>query len=633
MNIVLLGDSYSAGNGAGNYTGVDGCYRSQNNWAMDFVAHLRDRGIAVDYQNRACSGSVTENIYKDRLFSSSGRSASILGKVTSTAEAARYLRAKNACHKNDDNEDFTTSYAIKNLSYRPSRNQTLVQYSCQQKIKPQVDFVDSSTNLVLLTIGGNDFGFANIVSECFVLHLANSCKNRIIATSDSMIKSYKTKLLTVLRSIKARNLNDEAKIVLLGYPLLSLDDNLTIGLMGNYNMSSAVRDLGRLGNDLQKQAIKEINQEYPGLAIFVDPQVRFAGHEPDNRRTVYNPHRWINELLEPGFDKFEWYHPSRTGHAQYANLLKEVTEIKLASSPICRPIIYGYPTWPVDDVVRLDRRFPIGGLYTYECYARHCSQPLLFPLSPRAQSNRVSPAEITLSRPHAHIHGPYLAKIGEKIKVDGGGSYSENGEIIRYEWDWESDGVFDDIATHYSIYRSWDKKLDGRITLRVTDSAGISGTATAWLMVSVDGDSVNQEIDNCPLVANQSQADHDFDGIGDACDEDYRAYIFGSMGSEDADQAQNLAPSAAVLIAESATQNELTPDDKSNKEPSPEKVESVLDGELVSDYDLTGTPTKSVDSSSNLRWIISFVALTLIVLAIITSIFFRWKAGKKNAIG
>ncbi len=63
INIVLLGDSFSAGNGAGSYTGIDGCYRSQKNWASGLVRRLKEEGVSVSYQNRACSGATTKNCF------------------------------------------------------------------------------------------------------------------------------------------------------------------------------------------------------------------------------------------------------------------------------------------------------------------------------------------------------------------------------------------------------------------------------------------------------------------------------------------------------------------------------------------------------------------------------------------
>ncbi|MBD3647315.1 MAG: thrombospondin type 3 repeat-containing protein, partial [Pseudomonadales bacterium] len=36
----------------------------------------------------------------------------------------------------------------------------------------------------------------------------------------------------------------------------------------------------------------------------------------------------------------------------------------------------------------------------------------------------------------------------------------------------------------------------------------------------LDGDGVDNSLDNCPAIANESQADFDADGTGDACDPD-----------------------------------------------------------------------------------------------------------------
>ncbi len=46
LNVLLLGDSYSAGNGSRDrsgdrtYFGAEGCYRSTTNWASQYVAWL-----------------------------------------------------------------------------------------------------------------------------------------------------------------------------------------------------------------------------------------------------------------------------------------------------------------------------------------------------------------------------------------------------------------------------------------------------------------------------------------------------------------------------------------------------------------------------------------------------------------
>jgi subtilisin-like proprotein convertase family protein len=64
----------------------------------------------------------------------------------------------------------------------------------------------------------------------------------------------------------------------------------------------------------------------------------------------------------------------------------------------------------------------------------------------------------------------------------------------------------------------------GPWSLEVTDDlTGETGTLVSWQVelcdgVDTDRDSLPDDMDNCPLVANPDQADLDDDGAGDACD-------------------------------------------------------------------------------------------------------------------
>jgi len=71
---------------------------------------------------------------------------------------------------------------------------------------------------------------------------------------------------------------------------------------------------------------------------------------------------------------------------------------------------------------------------------------------------------------------------------------------------------------------------EGLWTLTVTDTFGASdGGVINSVLIEVcgtrdpndfDGDTISNEIDNCPFVANADQSDIDGDGIGDVCDDD-----------------------------------------------------------------------------------------------------------------
>ena len=63
-----------------------------------------------------------------------------------------------------------------------------------------------------------------------------------------------------------------------------------------------------------------------------------------------------------------------------------------------------------------------------------------------------------------------------KVTVNASSSYDEDGKIVAYQWDWESDGVFDDVgmvAEH--VYDSPGYRV---ITLRVVDDDGMADTYT-----------------------------------------------------------------------------------------------------------------------------------------------------------
>ena len=148
FKIVQLGDSYSSGNGARaedgsvNYVGVFGCFRSPTNWGSQYARSLSDT-FAVTYINRACSGARLRSITRERQM---------------------YPPAPTNVNGSCPTPDFPDEEFYKNDTSTP--------VFCNRYLRPQIDAIDETVDLVLVTIGGNDVGFVDIVAQCVMLTAA-----------------------------------------------------------------------------------------------------------------------------------------------------------------------------------------------------------------------------------------------------------------------------------------------------------------------------------------------------------------------------------------------------------------------------------------------------------------------------
>jgi PKD repeat protein len=79
---------------------------------------------------------------------------------------------------------------------------------------------------------------------------------------------------------------------------------------------------------------------------------------------------------------------------------------------------------------------------------------------------------------------PTSGDIGMTVSFDGSGSSDPNGDALRYEWDLDADGGFDDST---AVKPTWTYNAAGsyRVSLRVSDGRG--GTATDAITIGVVG--------------------------------------------------------------------------------------------------------------------------------------------------
>lgn len=293
LNVTLLGDSYSAGNGAGAYYGGASAYRSKNNYAHQYVQWLSSHNVKARLTNLAHSGHTTTNI-----------------------------------------------------------------------IEKQLDNIPEDTNLILITSGGNDVNFENVVATCFAVGVRNlpACK-AAITKAENKLGETSTSIRSIFGHIQ-KQLPSNAEIVLIGYPLLSQDkeyylstcqkyvdtpgNNIACDKDSQYNAAAAIRSFGKRAVLAQQTLVNEWNKTSTIKATFVDISSEFASHEPDPQASSRNDYRWLNEFVETNgrmqfnsktasdlsLDRNNWYHPNRIGHRKIAETLIQKVGVPTSAQPI-----------------------------------------------------------------------------------------------------------------------------------------------------------------------------------------------------------------------------------------------------------------------------------------------------------
>lgn len=210
----------------------------------------------------------------------------------------------------------------------------------------------------MFTAGGNDAKFSKAIERCFAagFRSAPMCRDSIQYAKDQFSDIIDN--TTVILSDLENKLPSTSQVVLVGYPLLSLDRsdyilNTCVKLdthtdhcvrWDKYDAAKAVRDAGKELNKLQADLVKSWNSSSSLQATFVDTQSSFTAHEPHPDADQRNPKRWINEFFETNgsedengdtkasytFDQNNWYHPNIIGHRKIA--LDIINQIGIPSS-------------------------------------------------------------------------------------------------------------------------------------------------------------------------------------------------------------------------------------------------------------------------------------------------------------
>lgn len=218
LKMLVLGDSYAAGNGARDESGKPSytdpyCYRSNYNWASQYAASISPRAIVF---NHACSGATTNEYWNPQRTGPSPLSPF-------EAEHTEYSSTEPTPEQVSDwaAQDCGPGAGHTSRSvWRLVRWETTIK--CFEDYKPQGEWVTEDYDVIFVSLGGNDLKFDWAVLDCFAVQMAGPCSLRLDSISLEM-QDVASKVRNVLANVATKNRH--ARIVYVGYPRLELHPN------------------------------------------------------------------------------------------------------------------------------------------------------------------------------------------------------------------------------------------------------------------------------------------------------------------------------------------------------------------------------------------------------------------------
>ena len=162
----------------------------------------------------------------------------------------------------------------------------------------QLSALTASTNYVSISVGGNDAGFADVLTECATPWWAGDCDGAIDQAQAFINNTLPGRLSTLYASIRTKAPN--AKVVVVGYPRIFMGEDCNAGTW------FSPEEMTRLNQTADLLNSRTSGQASAKGFSFANPTSRFIGH------AVCDDPEWINGLSNP---ISESYHPNKPGHS------------------------------------------------------------------------------------------------------------------------------------------------------------------------------------------------------------------------------------------------------------------------------------------------------------------------------
>ncbi len=172
----------------------------------------------------------------------------------------------------------------------------------------QVGALSGTTRFVTLSIGGNDAGFADVLTECAQPGWMSDCGSAIDGAQAFIRGTLPGRLRALYAAIRSRA--PQATVVVVGYPRLFMGEDCNAFTWFSPEEQTRLNRTADLLNSTTSSLAAAAGFR------FADPTGRFSGH------AVCDDPEWVNGLSNP---VVESYHPNRLGHSSgYTPLVSPV---------------------------------------------------------------------------------------------------------------------------------------------------------------------------------------------------------------------------------------------------------------------------------------------------------------------
>ncbi|SCL15331.1 GDSL-like Lipase/Acylhydrolase family protein [Micromonospora nigra] len=282
---VALGDSFSAGNGAGNYVDTK-CYNSWDNYANKLDDAFREAGRTVPFTwsfGPSCGGAQTG-----------------LGGLVYWAQTGGGYWTPQAT-KDGYTRSAQTGFLNQTLNLATGG------YGSQ--------FNGAETAVATITIGGNDLGFSGLLKDCVLdPYWPQDCtRGNTEQVLTNAMPTLRTRLKDIYLDMGRKAPNAQIRVPNYPLPVATSDPwNCRVGI-SDTEIGMLTRTQNRLNQTIQ-DAVNDARTVLGTRLRVVDIATSFRTH------TACAADPWTTG--NQGFDTNDWYHLNARGHMEMARLIR-----------------------------------------------------------------------------------------------------------------------------------------------------------------------------------------------------------------------------------------------------------------------------------------------------------------------